>query len=241
IAQKEDVINQSTTEAFNERTNEDNQSSADVSKGSVKPNATSNYEVKLLLFKDGKYFSTRPYIKNGNPTIDCNFGDILAIEIYNHSREHVVISVAVDGVSTFHFAETEDPQHGELYDTYKKNDLYMVPARSSMIVEGWFKTHDQANYFQLTDSSEAVANKEFGKVNDCGLITVQFYPAWEVGSPKPNYLNSNRGGGIGKGDVGTANKKPIKVNFEKNVLLANISVRYNVPFEDDGAPQANEE
>ncbi|MCA8989091.1 MAG: hypothetical protein KDA78_15705 [Planctomycetaceae bacterium] len=233
-AKKEEVINKTTIDAFKEQEDGDNQTSADLSQGSVKPSAASSFEVKLVLFKDGQYTTTKPYVKEGKPFVDCDFGDIIAVEIYNHSREHVVVSVAVDGVSTFHFAEVTDPQNGRLYETFKKNDLYLIQAGSSLIVEGWFKTLNEVYQFTVTDPLDSVASKEFESVSDCGLITVQFYPAWEVGTPKPAYLNSNRGGGIGKGDVGAANKKPVAVNFEKKVLLANIGVRYNVPLDDAG-------
>lgn len=127
--------------------------------------------------------------------VALDMGEEYQIRLVNDSDNEVVASLAVDGLSIFHFSEirsTDPARRGE-----PKHRYHVVPARNSVTVTGWFKKPGRSVAFQITPFAEGAAAK-LGRTTGIGVITATFLEsrqervsappetvAESLGSPRP--------------------------------------------------------
>jgi hypothetical protein len=127
--------------------------------------------------------------------VSLDMGEEYQIRLVNDSDTEVVASLAVDGLSIFHFSEIRSTDPARLGEP--KHRYHVVPARSSVTVTGWFKKPGRSMAFQITPFAEGAAAK-LGRTTGIGVITATFLEsrqervpalpdtaAESLGSPRP--------------------------------------------------------
>ncbi len=119
-----------------------------------------NYEVIVLV--NGK--SVKEYIHNGNTYIEGRKGTDFSLKIKNNSARRILAVTSIDGISVL----TGDKA------SYNSNG-YIVPAYSSIIIDGWRVSDNEVKKFFFTsaDKSYAVRNEEDG--NNVGVVGVAIF------------------------------------------------------------------
>lgn len=114
--------------------------------------------------------------------VDLDLGEEYALRLTNDAPYEVAVSVAVDGLSIFHFCEerSADPQRqGEPRYSY-----YIIGPGKSAVVGGWFKNTNRNIAFQVTPLEQGAAYK-LGQTGKIGTISATFHASWEKGQVPP--------------------------------------------------------
>jgi hypothetical protein len=179
-----------------------------VQQAEVKPGAESQFAVQLLAV--GPENQLRPILPNsveGRAFALVPPGAEYVVRLVNHSDSEVAVSLTIDGLNVFQFSRIQPPPR-----------YWLVPARGTLDVRGWFETEQNVKAFRQVDDflKTARAGVDLSESEDVGLIHAAFCPA----SATPF-----------KGTRGTALGRDVKINarVEPRYIgkpIAHISVFY---------------
>jgi hypothetical protein len=162
--------------------------------------------------------------------VDLKKGQKFTIVLYNRSGYEAVASVAIDGVDVCHFGE-EREKEGANKGNLLFRPLWLVPARKSSTIKGWYRTLETSDEFLAVEEKESARSALGYNGLNTHCVTATFYRAWEKGKEPPD---DEPGGGKGTGDVGVglgsriADHKEL-VEREVGKLHSIITVRYLRP------------
>ncbi|WP_339612742.1 hypothetical protein [uncultured Rubinisphaera sp.] len=237
---REEYVNKEIAKSYQDQNSVDDYqlSTVVVDNASVSPESGSDFSVELLVKNEyGEFVEKKSYLHKGKPFVDYNFGDVIGIRVNNKSAHDVVVDVSIDGISVFEYSEIPGYKINKLFLVNKPN--YQTGKGGSLLVKGWHKTDQEVYEFLVTDVENSEAVKLKRPRNNIGLVTVLFYPAWQVPEEKPGYLltkkSSTQDGGMKKGDTAGDSKKPTALYFDRNTPLASIAVRYDVKVDHNDA------
>ena len=72
--------------------------------------------------------------------------ELYEIRLHNRSRLEAAVTLHIDGLDVFSFSTARDPRTGGPRFT-----LLVIPARSSIVVKGWFRTNLTSLGFLVTE------------------------------------------------------------------------------------------
>lgn len=157
-------------------------------------------------------------------------GDVYEIRLINNSEYDAAVQIHIDGLSVFQFSTHPEYRH------------FLIPKKSSGIVQGWHVTNTVAHSFLVTSYPDSAAAREVAQKDATaqleakakrGVITVTFAAAWEGGienAPPDEKLlreKANRGDPLGTG-IGPDIKVHLKpVTRTIGVARSTVSIRYD--------------
>lgn len=176
-----------------------------IPKQGVDP-ATLGYRANAISMDEGQAF------------VSIDRGDVYAIRIVNDSSRDAAVSLGIDGLSLFSFANQD---HGHV----------ILPRRSSAVIYGWYRTATHSDSFRVTDYADSAVSELGGSPDGIGIITVAFRQAWTEQEPIPDdefaakLLASRGANATGRGASVIQNYRPWSghIGAIRNV----ISVRYS--------------
>ena len=140
-----------------------------VSGAAIRAKAGSPFAVELLVAKKPRTAE----LKDGQAFVDIQRDEVYAVKVTNGSDRETAVTLTIDGLDAFAFSEDIDPQTKR-----PKFSHYIVPAKSSMVIQGWHKTSDPKRddnvmAFLVAEyaKSQHFASKSTGEV---GVLTVTF-------------------------------------------------------------------
>ncbi|MGB7342965.1 MAG: hypothetical protein WBD20_02020 [Pirellulaceae bacterium] len=199
----------------------------DNSKTRLRTSLSSPYAVEILTWHGnpppGTNPATLPYqvkpfsLDEGNALVPIDRGDVYAIRLINESALDAAISISVDGLSLFSFAD-------------QNHDHIILGHGSSAVVYGWYRTSTHSDSFRVTSYADSAVNELGASADGVGMISVAFRQAWGVNDPIPDdefaaKLLASRGeNATGRGASVVQNYRPWTghIGAIRNV----ISVRY---------------
>lgn len=131
--------------------------------------------------KDTDYKPLTPTIEDGRAFVQIDREQVYGIRLYNDHDFEVAAKVTLDGLSAFVFCEDKDEK-----GTYQKYDRFVVPAKSSYLVRGWFVKPGQTDLFNVVEYSES-ATRKFGIAapGEVGTIVVSYVACWAKDKKPP--------------------------------------------------------
>jgi hypothetical protein len=154
----------------------------------------------------------------GKPFVAIGKGETFAVRLVNDSPLEAAVNLTIDGVSVFAFSEEATAEA-----------LWIVPAKSSVLVRGWHINSATAHEFKVVDTFADTAAARLGQTPSAqiGLISAAFSAAWKEGEPAPADEGQARGTGLGAVIAMKSNKIVRHVGH----VRATIVVRYERPPE----------
>ncbi|MFG0333532.1 MAG: hypothetical protein ACF8TS_09240 [Maioricimonas sp. JB049] len=195
--------------------------SFDVQGSTVGATAASPYRLEVLI-RSGSDLVPAPIIdRNGRAVIDLKEGQEYIVRLHNQSNIDVGVKLTIDGVNSLEFSENQ---------SLSALGMWLVPARSTGQIDGWFQNTTQSFAFLVTDLPDSAAARLQRDTETIGTITALFFPAWEEGADPPaeELTKTARGLGTGTGDLQETPYQTAKRHFGKT-LLASVSIRYFKP------------
>jgi len=125
--------------------------------------------------KDSDYRKTKIRLDEDLPFADVKLGQAYAIRVHNNADHEAAVSLAVDGLSMFHFAEPTLPRGGYI----------LLSKRSSLTIRGWFVRLEQSRLFVVTERASGVWVSSGMPPSKVGRITLQFHACWANDSTRP--------------------------------------------------------
>lgn len=199
----------------------------DASRCRLRTSPQSLYAVEILTWNGnpspGADPATLPFkaraisIDDGNAFVSIDRGDVYAIRLINDSPLDAAVSISIDGLSLFSFADQD-------------HDHVILGRESSGVVYGWYRTSTHSDSFRVGSYADSAVN-ELGALSDgVGMISVAFRQAWGVNDSIPEdefaaKLLASRGeNATGRGASVVQNYQPWSghVGAIRNVL----SIRY---------------
>jgi len=174
--------------------------------------ATKDGLFAIEVLANGKAAS--PELERGLAMVDLKPADQCQVRLINDAPFEVAVRLTLDGVDCFWF-------------TKQRAGYWLVPARSSLVVEGWQLDQDTARRFEIVPFKDSVAAKT-GVTGDVGVICALFHRAYLPGEKLDDeVMPSTKSLGVGAGDVF---KKEVKfVDRQVGKLRASVPVRYSKP------------
>ncbi|MBY0524826.1 MAG: hypothetical protein K2R98_15585 [Gemmataceae bacterium] len=166
--------------------------------------------------------ASTPRLENGLAYVDLKRGDRYAVRLINQTDAPVAVTLSIDGLSIFSFSQKQDY-------TY-----VVIPPKQSGLIEGWHRTNEESDAFEVTDYSKSAAAQLLPQAPQRGCITATFALCWPKNARTPEdertaRLMASRGEKLatGRGPV-------IKASFEETemhigAVRAAVSVRYTRP------------
>jgi hypothetical protein len=122
--------------------------------------ATLNYQPQSIQLNDGLAFAP------------IDLGHVYAIRVFNDSAMEAAISLSIDGLDLFSFANHK-PEH------------LILPPKTFGTIYGWYRTETKSDAFTITSYANS-AVKELGvNPQGIGLISVTFRQAWSENASIP--------------------------------------------------------
>ena len=174
----------------------------------------SPYALEILVKQDDKYVPLRAVRKDGRAFVPLKKDDEYAVRLINDSPHDAAVVLSIDGLSLFAFQEDK-----EVYSHF------LVPAKSSGVIKGWYRTRDKADAFTVTDYANAAASKALKYPSSVGTITATFAVAWRESEQPPEGENSRAA------DIATGRGPNVDTDYRVEPrrfgrTRASISVRY---------------
>jgi hypothetical protein len=161
-----------------------------IDKSIIKAADDSPYAIELLVKQDDKLVPRKAeFSARGLPFVEINKSEVYAIRLINESETEAAVALSIDGLSVFHFTESE-----------QKPTVWLVPPGKSVTIPGWHKTDSVSVEFKVTDFPDSAANKVNLKPSSTiGTVTATFsaaFPPGDLPPGEPN-LKDTRGTGFG--------------------------------------------
>lgn len=181
----------------------------------IKAASDSPYAIELLVKKDGKLAPRNAeFAARGLPFVAIEKNEVYAVRLVNESDTEAAVSLSIDGLSTFHFTESE-----------QKPTVWIVAPKTSITIPGWHKTETESLEFKVTDFPDTAANKiNLKPSSTIGTVTATFSAAFPPGDLPPGEPNLKDTRGTGFGDK--IEFKTENVQRQIGNPRATISVRY---------------
>jgi hypothetical protein len=147
------------------------------------------------------------------PIVKLGEKDEYAIRLHNDSPYAAAVDLRIDGLSLFAFDESG-----------AKPSAVVIPAKSSVVVRGWYRSSKLASRFTVTryDNSNLPPASSTQKV---GSITAVFRYAWKKGEVPPP--GDEKKGAMRTSTVGEAIKQNVQlVEMKMGMERGAITVRY---------------
>lgn len=186
-----------------------------IDKTIIKAAEDSPYAIELLVKQEGQLVPRKAeFAARGLPFVEINKSEVYAIRLVNESDTEAAVALSIDGLSVFHFTESE-----------QKPTVWIVAPGKSVTIPGWHKTESESLEFKVTDFPESAANKVNLKPSSTiGTVTATFsasFPPGDLPPGEPN-LKDTRGTGFGE----KIEFKTEHVQRQIGNPRATISVRY---------------
>lgn len=191
----------------------------------VKSNSRSPYAVEVLvkpLSEAGQQPTPRSAsLVDGQAFVEISKDEIYELVVYNESSEEVAVSVTVDGIDMFHFAQERDANGNPAY-----NHLIFPPKQTGSI-RGWYqKLAPPDNYlsFLVTDYGKgAISKAGTPSRGQVGVVQFRFAKSRELNQG----ARAAPGLETGFGPPVSVNQQPVKREIEPPHEF--LSIRYQRP------------
>jgi hypothetical protein len=185
----------------------------------IKASKDGLYSVEVLLGEEARQAKN----VKGQAFVSLKKGDVYAVKVTNHSKHEAAVSLTIDGLSVFAFSTIKNKETGRPRYTH-----FIVPARESMVIQGWHRNNEQSLSFKVVDFKDSALAKTGGNVRQLrndptrGTLTVCFHMAWSGDMPD---------GARESGPPATGFGPPKEVKLEEvqrkiGVLREAVSIRY---------------
>ncbi len=187
----------------------------------VRSRENSPYGVEILVNDR----AAEPTVDDGLAFASIARGDTYSIRLRNDSDLEAAVQLRIDGLSMFAFSQMrhkEGEQAGQPLYT-----VVIVPAKKSVVIQGWHITNEQTDKFLVTEYAQSAA-ATIQHAKNLGTITATFQAAWPEDAPAPADEPGKRRGGAGDA---TGFGPRIDVKYQEvarnlGVIRDCISVRY---------------
>jgi hypothetical protein len=159
----------------------------------------------------------------GFPNVSISKQQLYELNFYNDSKSEVGISIKIDGIDVFAFADPAERDTGTGKPRYSH---FIIPAREKTTIQGWFQHVDRARddnvrRFLVTEYGQGAASKfPTNAQGTVGVVTVEVSNA-----VKEDPAVQRRGGAeTGFGPPAKVNFKPVQRSIDPPHDF--ISVRY---------------
>lgn len=115
------------------------------------------------------------YGHNGLTMIEGRRGQFYSLKLRNDSAQRVLAVISIDGRNVL---------DGEVCTPDSRG--YIVPAYSSVDINGWRSSLDQVHNFYFTDKPQSYTQGVGGDVQNCGVIAAKFFS--EKPAPVPQWI-----------------------------------------------------
>jgi len=153
----------------------------------IATSATSPYAIEILV-KNGKNYVARSAIQDSKqrPFVGIAENELFAVRLINDSDHEAAVNLSIDGINCFHFSKT-------------KSTYWIVPAKSTVRIEGWHKDNSKSVEFKVTGYADtAAALLKLKPSPSIGQISAAFSAAWSDDTGRPHDEASGRGAGFGE-------------------------------------------
>lgn len=128
-----------------------------------------------------------PAIDEGYVFVDVPTDSNYAVRLINRSGDAVAVNLSIDGVNMFYYCDDEFRSKNTGAPRFHR---YIVPAKKTAEVSGWWRNFKEAYRFRASgrpeeDSLEVGIPLAVKSPGEIGLITVQFFRAWDDAAGKP--------------------------------------------------------
>ena len=198
-----------------------------VSGTRIRSDAQSPYEVEILaqpVSAKGQPAARKPRLQDGLPFVDLAQNDLYEVRIHNNSKLEVAVTLSVDGLDAFYFA---DAQHRKDDGTPSFTNFIIKP-NDNLTIPGWFqKLKPPDNYLSFLVAEHgkgAISKAGISSRVQVGVIHLQF-------SNCRSLEGSKSGGRTGK-ETGFGPPKSVEqksVRYETDPPHCFISIRYDHP------------
>lgn len=191
----------------------------DIRGNAVFADVQSPFGMEILVAGDARIMTR----VDGAAFVSLERGDRYAIRLVNNANFDAAVTLSIDGISTFAFADlpADDRSASQLH--------YLVPARGSLVVPGWFETLRQTREFTVTSVPESAAAR-FNLTTEIGTITASFRASWpSTGQPPDDEPAGVKGNNASGNATGLGRVLPQRAVIESRnigVLRAAVSARY---------------
>jgi hypothetical protein len=163
----------------------------------------------------------------GLAVADLGARELYAIRFYNDSDADVAVRIFIDGLSSFEFSEIS---------AYRKNDVWIIPRRSSGVVYGWHRTNEVSDSFEVAHFPDTAVGQRNRGGEKVGTVHAMFFQAWSADEPTPagEYVL----GGVTADVLGTKQGEEIQTSYVEQrrhigkTPIASVCVRYAKPIDD---------
>lgn len=175
----------------------------------------SPYHLEVLIANQ----SRKPVVRGGLAYVELQRGERYAVRLTNQSERPVAVTLTIDGLSMFAFSERKDYSY-----------VILSPQQSAEI-QGWHRTNDESDAFEVTSYSQSAAAKLLPESPKLGGITATFAACWPKNMRPPAderfaRLAVSRGEKLGTGRGPLVRAGYEEVEMHMGAVRAAVSVRY---------------
>jgi hypothetical protein len=115
-----------------------------------------------------RYRPLRSRSRGGLAFVEVKPGQFYAVRLLNGSDADAAVTLSIDGLSAFTLSKDKNE------DGLPSYSHLLVPARSNIVVKGWFLRGDETSLFTVTGFGDSVARGKGSSLADVGTITATF-------------------------------------------------------------------
>lgn len=196
------------------------QPQADVRLARVSASTTSPYAMEIFVKSGAGWETRKATLDEGLAFVQLNRGDVYGVKLINDSPIDAAVTLSIDGVNAFAFSENKEYQH------------FIVRANTNGFVQGWHRTNQFADAFEVGEFSKSAAAAVLPSGGAIGTITATFAAAWGANALPPEDEFASKF--ASRGADATVRGERTAVNLDElhrdtGVMRAAISVRYTKP------------
>jgi hypothetical protein len=185
----------------------------------VSAGASSPYAIEILVKQSDRYVPRPVDNKDQLAFVPLGRDELYAVKLINESNEDAAVTLTIDGLNLFAFAENQDYEY------------VIVPKKSQGMIVGWPVTTERSDAFQVTSyARSAVAGLLPPDSSNIGTITATFAAAWPKTAPPPP---DEREGRLAlRGADATGRGPSIEARYQivervTGAVRSSVSVRYS--------------
>ena len=189
-----------------------------IRKHSIRTAPGSPYALQILVKQGDDYEPLKPQDKEDLAFVSLKRDQQYAVRLINDSKHDAGVTLTIDGLNAFTFSENQG---------YTQ---FVIPAGTTGLIEGWHRTNDVSDAFQVTEYAKSAAAELNQAGGSLGTITASFSAAWETDQavpadepPSPNQF-SRAADATGRGPKVDAGFNEVARQF--GVIRGAVSVRY---------------